>query len=441
MTESKRTRYAIVGTGSRSFMYSTALTFTYAAGATLVALCDINTTRLAVARRRLQADSAEKPIPTYTPDRFEAMIRDNAVECVIVTSIDRTHDRYIKLAMELGCDVVTEKPLTIDQARAASILRTIRETGRRLTVAFNYRYAPRNSKVKELLRGGTVGTIRSVHFEWLLDTTHGADYFRRWHRDKRNSGGLFVHKATHHFDLVNWWLDSVPVSVTAVGGLMFYGRENAENRGVQRFYDRSTGNEVAKDDPFGIDLRNSDDLRELYLDAEREDGYRRDESVFGHYISIEDDMSAIVKYESGAVMTYHLNAFSPWEGFRIAFNGTEGRIEYEVRENTYVSGSEEDHNRLGAAEPEKGETVALTVHKHWSSPIDVPIENHDPRGHGGGDELLLRDLFGKPAPDPLGRAADHRAGIWSILTGICANMSMETGRTIICREVLDPDRP
>ena len=50
---------------------------------------------------------------------------------------------------------------------------------------------------------GVIGNVVSVDFHWLLDTRHGADYFRRWHRNKRNSGGLLVHKATHHFDLVN----------------------------------------------------------------------------------------------------------------------------------------------------------------------------------------------------------------------------------------------
>ena len=49
------------------------------------------------------------------------------------------------------------------------------------------RYAPRASKVKELIMAGTIGEIKSVHFEWLLDTIHGADYFRRWHRNKNNA--------------------------------------------------------------------------------------------------------------------------------------------------------------------------------------------------------------------------------------------------------------
>lgn len=78
-----------------------------------------------------------------------------------------------------------------------------------------------------------------MHFEWLLNTEHGADYFRRWHRDKRNSGGLLVHKSTHHFDLVNFWLNSEPETVYAQGDLRFYGKANAEERGVTEFYNRS----------------------------------------------------------------------------------------------------------------------------------------------------------------------------------------------------------
>ena len=134
--------------------------------------------------------------------------------------------------MELGYDVITEKPMTTDAKKAQEIVDTIEKTGRNLCVTFNYRYAPHSSKVRELLMQNVIGDITQVHFEWFLNTSHGADYFRRWHRDKRNSGGLLVHKSTHHFDLINFWLDSAPETVFAFGDLKFYGRENAEKRGI-----------------------------------------------------------------------------------------------------------------------------------------------------------------------------------------------------------------
>ena len=68
----------------------------------------------------------------------------------------------------------------------------VKRTGQNVRVTFNYRYAPHHTKIRELILNDTIGKVTSVHFEWLLNTRHGADYFRRWHRDKRNSGGLLV---------------------------------------------------------------------------------------------------------------------------------------------------------------------------------------------------------------------------------------------------------
>ena len=45
----------------------------------------------------------------------------------------------------------------------------------------------------------------------------GPGFCRRWHRYKDKSGGLLVHRSTHHFDLMNWWVDSTPVTVAANG--------------------------------------------------------------------------------------------------------------------------------------------------------------------------------------------------------------------------------
>ena len=88
--------------------------------------------------------------------------------------------------------------------------------------------------------------VLSVHFEWLLDTVHGADYFRRWHRQKANSGGLMVHKSGHHFDLVYWWLNAQPVTVGAMGRLGFYGVENGRGHQLYRF-DRSLMERLSDD--------------------------------------------------------------------------------------------------------------------------------------------------------------------------------------------------
>jgi predicted dehydrogenase len=420
-------------------MYTWAILGEHRRRAELVGLCDTSSTRMAWHNACFADQFGVGPVPTYEAEQFERMLAERGVETVIVTSVDRTHDRYIVAALRAGCDVITEKPLTIDAPRCQAIVDAVKETGRVVTVAFNYRYALRNSAVRQLLAGGAVGRVLSVHFEWLLDTRHGADYFRRWHRDKRNSGGLMVHKASHHFDLVNWWLGARPETVFGFGRLAFYGRKNAESRGATRFYDRAHGSPAARDDPFALDLASDPKLKGLYLDAEGdtegdEEGYLRDRSVFSEGISIEDDVALVVGYSGGATMSYHLTAYSPWEGYRVAFNGTDGRLEFDVVERSYVSGRSDDPNHpvnrslpAGSAE----EHVTIRLRRLWREPEEVPFDAPDGGGHGGGDALLLADLFGeRRETDVLGRASGHLDGVHAILPGIGANLSFATGQPV-----------
>lgn len=424
-------KYVLVGTGSRCSMYIDALCNGFKDYGVLLAICDTNSTRM-----KFWADKVESkynmPRPAmYKANEFEKMITEQKPDKVIVTSMDRTHHIYICKAMEMGCDVITEKPMTVDAEKCQQIIDTKKRTGKNVTVTFNYRYSPRNTRIKEVLKSGIVGTVTSVTFEWLLDTSHGADYFRRWHRCKNNSGGLLVHKATHHFDLMNWWLDSAPETVFAMGDLKFYGKENAENRGVTEFYARSRGSEVAAKDPFAIKILPTDEtLQGLYYDAEHEDNYYRDQSVFSDGISIEDNMNVMVRYKNKVTMNYCLYAHAPWEGYRVCFNGTNGRLEFNVVENSYVSGGHEDFNQPGMREldqPKSSLVPEIIFQPLWGKPRVITYEANDKGGHGGGDVRLLKHVFIGAEDDPLGHAAGYIDGAKSILTGIAANQSIKTG--------------
>lgn len=415
--------YAQVGIGGRAEFFYGALARDFQETAELVAFCDVNQTRMNYANELLEQKYGYHTVKTFKSEEFDDMIATTKPDVVIVTSVDRTHHKYIIRAMELGCDVISEKPMTIDGDRCQAILDAIQRTGRKLRVTFNYRYAPHNTKIRELIMKDTIGQVNSVHFEWMLNTSHGADYFRRWHRDKRNSGGLLVHKSTHHFDLVNFWLGTYPKTVFAMGGLMFYGRENAENRGVTEFYQRAHGSEYAMQDPFALHMEDSPHLKRMYLDAEHEDGYQRDQSVFGDGISIEDTMGVMVRYESKAILTYSLNAYLPLEGFNVVFNGTKGRLEVKVIEKSYVNSGGEK-NQEGAVEG-----VDIMVYPHFAMPYRIDFEEGQ-GGHGGGDPVLLNDLFGGPVEDPFHRSASHIDGAMSILTGIAGNRSIRTGQPI-----------
>ncbi|AZK45791.1 Gfo/Idh/MocA family oxidoreductase [Paenibacillus lentus] len=416
-------KYVIVGVGGRAEFFYSELITTYKETSELVAICDVNQTRMNYTNKLLKDKYNYHEVPTYKAEDFDRMIEETKPDYVLVCTIDRTHHKYIVRAMELGCDVISEKPMTVDEEKCQEIFDAIERTGRDLRVTFNYRYAPHNTKIREVIMDGTLGEILSVNFEWLLNTQHGADYFRRWHRDKRNSGGLLVHKSTHHFDLMNFWLDSKPDTVFAMGDLRFYGKENAEKRGVTEFYQRAYGSKAAENDPFALHLDRNEHLKCLYLDAEHEDGYQRDQSVFGDNISIEDTMSVMVKYKNKTVMNYSLNAYLPWEGFIIVFNGTKGRMEVRVTEQSYVNSGGKKENE-GALEG-----LDIVVYPHFAEPYKVEVEQAS-GGHGGGDPVMLRDLFEKKQEDRFNRAASHIDGALSIMTGIAANRSIRTGQPV-----------
>lgn len=435
---SAKKRYALVGTGGRAKMFVDAISGPYAEWNEMVAFCDISQTRMDWYNNRLREEHGVGPLPTYHADDFDRMIEEAKPDVVIVTTMDALHHEYIIRAMDLGCDAITEKPMTIDDEKARLIFDAIERTGRSLRVTFNYRYSPLATKVRELIMQGVIGKPLHVNFQWVLDTDHGADYFRRWHREKDKSGGLLVHKATHHFDLVNWWIDSYPERVFAQGDLLFYGRENAEARGETYKYDRYTGQADAANDPFALNLERNPNLRSLYLEAEKDSGYIRDRNVFGDNISAEDTMSVTAQYRNRALLTYSLIAYSPWEGYRCAITGNKGRIEIEVIEGvgrTFVAGQEETLDET-AHRLEGFSGKHIWVFPMHGRPYDVVIPE-GVGGHGGGDRVMLEQLFSPHAPeDPFHRAASHIDGAASILLGVAANYAIATGQPVLVDELL-----
>ncbi|MEV5896626.1 Gfo/Idh/MocA family protein [Nonomuraea fuscirosea] len=415
-------RYAFVGLGHRAQMYVDALLGEWHDAGTIVALCDVNRTRMDYYAERIGHE-----VPRFAPAEFGKALE--LADAVIVTTVDATHATYVCAALDAGRDVIVEKPLTIDADGCAAIAAAAERSSGKLIVTFNYRYSPRNSAVRRLLMEGAIGEVTSVHFEWMLDTIHGADYFRRWHRGRANSGGLLVHKSTHHFDLMNWWLGSAPEMVFAQTGLRFYGADNARKRGLGERPERAQGAPGLGTDPYLLDISKDERLRRLYLEAEHEDGYVRDQDVFGEGIDIDDNMSVMVRYANRAVMTYSLHAHSPWEGYRVAFNGTAGRLELDVVEREWTPPYAAIDPSAAAKEHATGSSERLTLRRHWSEPEEVPIET-GAGGHGGGDRLLLNDVFRGPDGDPLARQAGYRDGIRSVLTGHAANVSARTGAPV-----------
>ena len=399
-----RRRYAIVGTGERGLgMWGRALKERYADVLEFVGLCDINPKRVEIAKQALGVDC-----PTFTS--FDQMCAQAKPDLLMITTVDAFHADYIVKGLDRGIDVMTEKPMIIDERQCQAVLDAEKRNNRKIVVTFNYRYAPKHQAIKEVLLSGEIGKVLSVDFHWYLDVYHGADYFRRWHRLRNRGGSLWVHKASHHFDLVNWWLAADPTEVSADGTLRVYGK----NGPFRHTNCRPCPHKI--ECRFYYDMTSNPNRMRLYAGAEDVDGYYRDGCVFREDCDIFDTMSAVVKYSNGVTMSYSLNAHMPIEGYHLAFNGELGRLE--IR----------DFERQPWKVPTEDETE-IHVIKSFGQRRRVEVKT-GLGGHGGGDDRLRDLIFRKAdAPDYM-KLPDSRAGAMACLPGIAARKSIDERKPI-----------
>jgi hypothetical protein len=178
--------------------------------------------------------------------------------------------------------------------------------------------------------------------------------------------------------------------------------------------------------------------------------------VFGDDISIEDTMAVTARYRRGALLSYSLVAYSPWEGLRVSITGDKGRVEFYERHGAHVverdpagpaaaGGASED--AAGDASGDisgdaAGPARSIRLFPMFGAPVDIDIPESGPHG---GDALMLEQIFDPGAPaDPDGRAASHLDGAASILLGAAANRSIATGGPVDLaqlRAVLPARRP
>lgn len=430
VNQTEKIKLALVGTGHRgSSFWAGSLLKHFGNHAEFVGLCDHNTGRLSYVKKMLGINCA-----LFTS--FDEMLKNTQPDYVIVATTDSTHDQFIIQALEAGIDVITEKPMTTDETKCAGIIAAEKKSGRKVTVAFNYRHSVHNMQLKEILHSNRIGKITSVDFNWYLNVHHGADYFRRWHGLKAYSNSLFVHKSTHHFDLLNWWLNSEPVEVSAYGSLDHYGHNNSF-RGTHCRNCEHTSN-----CRFYWDIFKEERLTNLYVKNEQYDGYLRDGCVYRHEIDIYDKMSAQIVYANGVVANYSLTTYSPYEGWQVAFNGMSGRIET-WEDIPYLQKLPEDQSKKHAVEMSNaddampGEVREILVMDNFTGKHEVFTTPKIKGGHGGGDIRMQRRILVDKNDNPYNCMAGTRDGAMSILVGIAARKSIEWKRPVKITELTD----
>ncbi|WP_100407345.1 Gfo/Idh/MocA family protein [Bacillus solitudinis] len=376
----------------------------------IVGLLDTDERRIEICKERFPE---LVNLPAYKTNQFDQMIEETNPTSVIVTSRDDTHIDYILKGLEHNLTVITEKPMVTTVKDAKKVMEAEKKSKGKVIVAFNYRYNAFHRKIKEMILEGKIGRVTSVDLNWYIDTYHGASYFKRWNRKREFSGGLSIHKSTHHFDLVNWWIDQKPEEVFAYGALNYFGKDGELNPSptdnrycgtcnekpecgyYMRWNSRSQAGAVKDDHVLSEGIEKSE---QSYTN------YRPDACIFDNEIEIEDTYVASVKYDKGAFLSYSINFSVPFEGYRLAINGTKGRIE-----------TQEFHELSRVPFPVPEQTIDYFPLFGAKESIHV-VQGEGT--HGGGDPLLQEDIFMGVDPNrPYEILAGAEAGAYSIAVG------------------------
>lgn len=315
-------------------------------------------------------------------------------DLALIFSPDYTHVENIEKWGPI-CDVLCEKPLFIKREN----LPVIKKFSDKIYTIQNYKNIDYFRVMKESLP--EIGQIIAVDYNWFLDRSHGADYFRRWHKIMGKSGGLLLTKAVHHFYLLNWWLGRTPQYVMATGAKVFYGNE-------QQRRTRCKDCDLWQKCDFYIDLSKNEIFKTLYLDCEQ-DGYMRDSCVWSD-ADIYDFMRLHINYNGDSKskdisVNYTLSAFHQYEGMKAIFHGLNGSMECDMR-HSYVGGQPAfDDIKIYTGGNQKTISVSKRKGQHWGADTDIKkiLEK---------DYKILRDIY--PTED----------AIQACLLGIAANESI-----------------
>jgi len=424
MSHSQPLKIVCLGCGARGQTY-TALAARHPDRYQVVAGADLVPER--VAKVRQLASSSQQP----TSDaRFRAFPGADALfeagkigDVLIIATPDNGHFEACCRALELGYDVLLEKPIATKIGQVLEIERLARRHDRRVMVCFVLRFAAFYRKVKEIIESGALGEIVSIQASEGVMPWHQAHSFVRGHWSVvGKSSPMILSKCCHDTDIIHWLVGRRCRRVASFGSLEFFRPEQAPAGAPARCTD---GCPVGDTCPYNA-LRYAGDQRNPWL-AFVYDGARTatDEEIvdwlrtspWGRCVyrcdnDAVDRQVLALEFEGGITGTFTMTAFE--NGRHIEIYGTRG----------VLKGGETYRRHFGAhivVLPHEGEPVRYTVQ----------AEDGGYELHGGGDPGLVRALYAemtKPAGEPLEAGLDST--VHSHVIAFAAEEARATGRTV-----------
>ena len=204
-------RLGIVGIGNMGNHHARTAADNLISGCQLAAICDIDPSRAGLF----------PGTPFFADHR--AMLRSGTVDAVLVATPHYSHLPIGRDALQAGCHLLMEKPLTVHKAEAERLISFPRRKGQIFAAMFNQRTDPYYLKIRELVQGGDLGRIRRINWT-ITDWFRTEAYYRSaaWRATwATEGGGVLLNQCVHNIDLFQW-IFGMPVRVRSLCQLGLY---------------------------------------------------------------------------------------------------------------------------------------------------------------------------------------------------------------------------
>lgn len=409
-------RIGIVGAGGRGIL-NFGLNFArqQADHVRLTALADPNRARMEAGCELLGAK-----LDLHTDPAEMAARKD--LDAIVITSPDYLHEEHCLLALRHGKHVLVDKPLATTGAGCLRVIEAARRGDRVLYMGFNLRHDRVLRRLKDLVSADTFGRLFSM--QAIEHYNGGRTYMSRWNRLRAKSGGLWIHKGSHDFDIINWVLAPArPVRVSCIANVSVLKREGlpfAVKDGVEPGPTCSACPYAALCPdcyPTARAFPDDADLSRRYAamwndKTQAEDRYAKDICMYLSDKDTHDQGIAIVEYDTGATASHSEYFATPVTNRHYLLEGTKGHVEADLH----------------------GNSIMHTV--RWSEEKVRYNVNRPTGGHGGADPMMcaefIRCVLSGERP-----AASGVDGAWSVAIGQACEISRAEKRMVEIRDVLD----
>jgi predicted dehydrogenase len=332
---------------------------------------------------------------------LQEAVTDPEVSAVFVCTPDWAHVESVGAALAAGKNVFCEKPLATTLEDCDQIIDASRNAKGIFYLGMNLRHAPVYEKTYELLQQGLLGKVLTI--EANEHYYGGRTYFRRWNRLRQYGGGLWITKACHDFDILNWLAGGNPERVYARCNLSHY-IPNPEASSHCRFC-------KLKDkcpDFYNINTAN-DEWDQLAKIDEEASGKMSDLCLFNSDKDTFDNGIALIDYDNDIRATYTVTVVTARRTRQILLTGTEGSAH---------------------ADLETGLVTYWKRHCDDKKIFDFTAEMKS--SHGGADDKIYADFLDccRSGRAPRSNWFDGRL---SVQVGLAATQSSDTGMPVLLK--------